>query len=188
MDKKLYENCGIYKITSLHDGKIYIGSSVNLHRRFGNHLWKLKDQSHRNKHLQSIYNKYGLNDLQFDVIELCDTSKLLDKEAEYIKRYDSYNNGLNLTMDTKAPMRGTKFSDEHKLKLSISRQGNGKGKTVSIPTRLKISKALLGIKRGPMTDIHKYNLRISHIGKTQSDETIAKRNMSQAIRRAEYGV
>jgi len=168
---------------------IYIlASSVNLHSRFGNHLWKLKDQSHRNKHLQSIYNKYGSGDLQFDVIELCDIKDLLDKEREYIEQYDSYNNGLNLTMDTKAPMRGIKFSDEHKLKLSISNQGNGKGVRMSSSTKLKISQSLSGTKKGAMTDAHKYNLRISHIGKTQSDETIAKRNMSRAMRRAEYEV
>ena len=45
--------CGIYKIENLVDGKIYIGSSLNLENREYKHFWMLSRNTHDNQHLQN---------------------------------------------------------------------------------------------------------------------------------------
>ena len=60
MDKRREkEPAGIYKFTCLEDGKIYIGSSIELHTRKRNHLTDLRNGNHINHHFQNAYNKYG---------------------------------------------------------------------------------------------------------------------------------
>ena len=44
---------GIYKITNKVDGKFYIGSSKNLHKRWLSHRSELRRNHHCNQHLQS---------------------------------------------------------------------------------------------------------------------------------------
>ena len=52
---------GIYQIRNLVNGKIYVGSSVNLETRKTPHYWELENNRHNNQHLQRAYNKYGLD-------------------------------------------------------------------------------------------------------------------------------
>ena len=62
---------GIYKITNIKNGKYYIGSSKDIINRLSKHFSELKSDSHRNKHLQSSYNKYGLDSFKSEIIEVC---------------------------------------------------------------------------------------------------------------------
>jgi group I intron endonuclease len=75
---------GIYKIESSTNGNIYIGSAVNLLRRFSIHKRDLKKESHHSKILQNHVNKYGLNDLIFSVLEAVDIENLVKREQHYI--------------------------------------------------------------------------------------------------------
>ena len=52
-------NTGIYAIENLLNGKIYVGSSMNLNRRKAQHLYALRNNCHHNSHLQSAFNKHG---------------------------------------------------------------------------------------------------------------------------------
>lgn len=49
---------GIYKITNSINNKIYIGSAINIYRRFVTHNHLLRNNKHFNSHLQSSWNKY----------------------------------------------------------------------------------------------------------------------------------
>jgi group I intron endonuclease len=60
---------GIYKITNLVNGKIYIGSSVDVMSRWANHRSTLRRGKHKNPHLQSAWLKYGENNFRFDVVK-----------------------------------------------------------------------------------------------------------------------
>ena len=53
--------CGIYKITNLVNGKIYIGSAIRIDRRFKSHLSQLRGNYHINSHLQNAFNEYGID-------------------------------------------------------------------------------------------------------------------------------
>lgn len=77
----------IYKIVSRKTGQTYIGSSVNTERRFNEHVSKLKLGKHDNKNLQSHFNKFGLDDLEFEILVESDDTKTLRKiEFEQIKK------------------------------------------------------------------------------------------------------
>jgi hypothetical protein len=51
-------NSGIYSIEFDGYEKVYIGSTINFSRRKSEHLYLLKKNKHRNRHLQNIYNKH----------------------------------------------------------------------------------------------------------------------------------
>lgn len=80
---------GIYKITCNRNGKIYVGSSVNLYRRWlSRHVPDLRKNKHCNKHLQAAWNKYGEHSFSFELLEACNKEDLICKEQFWI---DSLN-------------------------------------------------------------------------------------------------
>ena len=90
---------GIYKINNLIHGKVYIGQSINISKRWYEHKYKAFNQNDRsyNSALHSAFRKYGIQNFTFEVIEECDENKLDDLEIKYIKEYDSLvPNGYNI--------------------------------------------------------------------------------------------
>lgn len=90
---------GIYKITNLINGKIYIGQSININKRIKQHFWKSqcqKDVSY-NSVLHSAIRKYGKDNFIWEVLEECDISEIDKKEQFYIQQYNSLvPNGYNI--------------------------------------------------------------------------------------------
>lgn len=85
---------GIYKITNLLNRKIYIGQSINIQNRWEDHKYY---SSNEHTALQAAFKKYGISNFSFEIIEECSKEELDEKEIYWIKFYDSYNNGYNLT-------------------------------------------------------------------------------------------
>jgi group I intron endonuclease len=111
---------GIYQIQSKYKPKrIYIGSSCNIKRRWENHRYDLRKNKHGSSKLQNHFNKYGINDLLFEVIELCDIDKLISKEQFYI---DSLNPFFNNCKIANSPL-GIKRSDKVRRKQSERMKG-----------------------------------------------------------------
>jgi len=90
--------CGIYKISNLVNGKIYIGQSVDVYDRIAHHKAELRNNRHSNKYLQYSWNKYGEENFSFEIIESCKRNELNNREQYWISYYDSYNNGYNHTL------------------------------------------------------------------------------------------
>lgn len=92
---------GIYKIENKHNGKVYIGKSKDIMQRWSAHERALAKQEHHSKKLQEDYNIYGgIQAFDFSIVEICSAEELSDKENFYIQKFDSINNGYNMTMDT----------------------------------------------------------------------------------------
>lgn len=90
--------CGIYKITNSVNGKVYVGQSVNVLKRWKDHIKSLISHTHINRHLQSAFDKYGPQSFSFSVIERCDKTQLDEREQYWIRALDSFGcNGYNLT-------------------------------------------------------------------------------------------
>lgn len=81
--------CGIYKIENITNGKVYIGSSQNIFRRWKEHKRDLNGNKHHSYHLQAAWNKYKENNFIFSIIEQCNQDVLLDREQHYIDLYMS---------------------------------------------------------------------------------------------------
>jgi group I intron endonuclease len=85
---------GIYKITSP-SGKIYIGQSVNIHRRWKEYKYPKKE--HYDYKLYNSLKKYGYTNHIFEIICECTEKELNDKEIFYGKLFDvTGKNGLNI--------------------------------------------------------------------------------------------
>jgi group I intron endonuclease len=77
--------------------RYYIGSTKNLRDRRWRHLRELKRQIHKNRIIQSIYNKYGEEYLIFSIIEEVSEDKdLLNVEQTYLDEHFGLDNCVNL--------------------------------------------------------------------------------------------
>ena len=140
---------GIYQIRNLVNGKIYVGSSVNLETRKTRHYWELENNRHNNQHLQRAYNKYGLDKLVFEVLEYVEKDMLLEREQYYINILDAVSSGYNIC-PIAGSSRGRILSEQHKSNISKSKIGH----SVSKETRMKLSAINQG-KNNPNYGMHR---------------------------------
>ena len=58
----------IYYITSKATGRVYVGSTKrSAKQRWAEHMHYLRKGTHHSKHLQRVYAKYGVEDLEFSI-------------------------------------------------------------------------------------------------------------------------
>jgi len=89
---------GIYKISNNINNHVYIGCSVDIEKRFKEHLNYEKSITQQNKTLYKAFRKYGIENFTFKVIEECKKEDLEERECFYIKQYNSYLDGYNETI------------------------------------------------------------------------------------------
>ena len=93
---------GIYKIENIINNIIYIGSSINVEKRFERHKYDLKRNKHHNIYLQRSYNKYGIENFKFEIIEECNILDIKSIEQKYLDNIFSdkerENKYFNLSM------------------------------------------------------------------------------------------
>lgn len=180
------DKSGIYKIASTIDERCYIGSASNLYTRFHCHLLRLKRNDHHSLKLQRFVNKYGLDSIRFEVIELCDKSALIEREQFWM---DTLSPAFN-TVPFAANSMGYKHTPESRVKMSAIRKGKQTtgmlGKKHSAETRSKIAekrrayglhpnliaasiKANTGRKQTP-AEIEKRSLAQSKVGRQEARE------------------
>lgn len=85
-------SCGIYKITNILNGKIYIGCSKNIENRWKQHL-----RCNEGHAIHKAIETYGSENFSFEIIEECLPEELTIKEIYWIKYYNSYLQGYNMT-------------------------------------------------------------------------------------------
>ena len=99
---------GIYKIENLINSKVYIGQSTDIKERWANHKRVIFENNKRSEikkryPLYLAFEKYGIENFSFEILEECSLEELDTKEQFYIKKYNSYidfpnSNGYNLTL------------------------------------------------------------------------------------------
>jgi len=60
---------GIYRIKNLVNGKIFVGSSLNLHGKSNSFKFQLKSGLHVNSELQRDFNQFGEENFVFEVVD-----------------------------------------------------------------------------------------------------------------------
>ena len=75
---------GVYQIRCIPTGKVYVGSAVDLFKRWEQHRRTLRKSEHRNRYLQHAWDKYGEKQFVFEILEFVDVSHLLEAEQEWI--------------------------------------------------------------------------------------------------------
>lgn len=87
---------GIYTITNKVTGKLYIGESLDIYRRWHDeHIPQLRKNCHYNKELQNDFNKYGEENFSFEVLErysgndpISTKARLLILESYFITQFE----------------------------------------------------------------------------------------------------
>lgn len=131
---------GIYKITCLKNNKIYIGSAVNLEKRWKRHLGELRSGKHHNIILLNAFKRYGEANFVFEIIESVDRDELVLKENEYLLRLSPFGkNGFNISKES----RGANYEHNPNKDLISKKISKSKtGKNLSSIHKEQISKTL----------------------------------------------
>ena len=175
---------GVYKMTCIDNGKIYIGKSYNIHQRINRHRQdadKLKNMGY----FQRAIVKHGWESFKVEILEIIedfDKSKdgriLLDIEASYIRMFKSNDErfGYNIC-EYSTDRTGHKCSDETKQKMSKARIGHKcseetrekmRNRVYSEETREKMRKSKLG---RVVSEETREKMRQSRIGYKMTEET-----------------
>lgn len=84
----------IYKITNKINNKCYVGQTTqNVNIRWKQHLKPKKYKCA----IYSAFQKYGINNFTFEILEAVLDEFINEKEVYYIKKFNSFNDGYNLT-------------------------------------------------------------------------------------------
>lgn len=145
---------GVYQIFNKINSKRYIGSSLNVSRRWSQHLHLLRNGKHHSKHLQNAWDKYGEKSFTFECIEYCNPDELLALEHKYIIDYKACNReyGYNTTEDVE---HIAVLSKEDRQKISNS----SKGRTWTEEQRQKFIKSRTGKKSKKSSETKKKQFR-----------------------------
>jgi len=151
-------SCGIYKITNTTNNRCYIGSSININKRWNEHKNNLRKNKHDNDFLQKSWNKHGENSFLFEIIEIVPNPNILIiREQYYLDLLKPHNKNICYNICKIAGnMLGFKHSNESKVKMSESHMGN---------------QYSLGYKH---TDESKNKMSKSHVDMKHKEETILK--------------
>ena len=176
----------VYKITNKINGKVYIGQTTStFDNRYKGDLYKYT----HNIHLKRAIGKYGIDNFSIEKeFKLAYSKEELDNlEKEYIIKFDCINNGYNL----REGGANGKFSEQSKMKMSLSRKGEKScwyGKHHSEETKSLLSEMNTG-ENHPFygkhhSDESREKIRLSTLGeknhfygKTHTEET--KRLLSE---------
>lgn len=164
---------GIYRIKNIITGECYVGSALNIERRWREHKRQFKKNSHSNIHMQRSYNKYGADAFVYNVLDYCEN--VLEREQMFIDS-GAFSYNLCKVAGSKA---GCKASAETKAKISAA----GKGRVFSAETKAKISAAL---KNQVISEETKAKMSAAKKGKKCSAEHKAKISTAVKAYRARH--
>lgn len=189
---------GVYTITNLVNGKIYVGKTRNLYERKSQHTRLLERNLHSNPHIQAAWNKYGKENIKWEILVECDKEYLESEEHYWATLLNTHDDqyGYNIMpthphikflpskemiekgIETRrkiAKERGYYWSEEQRRTQSEKH----KGKIISQHQRDLASKLLKGRKRSPES-VEKQ--RISNTGVKRRKRTKAElKKMSEVM-------
>lgn len=132
----------IYKITNMINGKVYIGQTVDFHRRVIEYRTRNPEKSSSSKYgIMLAIKQYGIDNFRFEIIHTCRSEDELTKmEYYFIEKYKSHDpkygyNSKHLTID------GEACNYQTRLKMSESH----KGLKESANTKKKKSKKIIAV-------------------------------------------
>ena len=133
--------CGIYKIENLVNGKVYIGQSVDIYKRWTEHKDCITSKKGY-KPLYRAFRKYGVDNFNFEIIEKCSKEELNEKEIYYIEQYRAYihwedSNGYNLTLGGEGSRGRIVTEEESKLMSERMKELYSKGLYIN-PNSIKV--------------------------------------------------
>lgn len=166
-------NIGIYKWVSP-TGRIYVGQSTNIKQRKEWYLSNGISNASMPK-LKRSFNKYGIENHLFEVIEYCSIEKLNEREIYWGLFYNTLENGLNCKLGE----QNCVFSEETKNKMSVAK----KSKPLSTEHQLNREKSLQkywNMKKEEKEKLDKVE-KIKYIPTKEHRENLSKAKKGKSI-------
>lgn len=161
----------VYVIEHCASSRVYVGTAVDVLKRWREHQRWLRLGQHCNGHLQRAWNKYGAGAFEWHVLlEMPDASpdEMVAMEARVIAIMGDV---FNITVPGLAPMQGRQHSSETRAK--ISKAMHGKSKTPEHRSKVRAANGK------PET---RAKIGDAHRGKTLTPETRAKISATKQAR------
>lgn len=87
----------IYKIENMANGKVYIGQTIKkAEYRTNRHKVELANGNHSNTHLQRAFNKHGVDNFKYSIVEEVPFLKLDEKEVYWISYHKERSGVYNI--------------------------------------------------------------------------------------------
>ena len=144
---------GIYQIRQISNGRLYIGqTSQSFKKRYWFHRSQLRRHMHDNRYLQSAWDKYGEDDFEFSVVEVCERDKtyILEREVYYIQKYGTFGDGFNLTVGGEGAS-GYTPSAETRRKIGQANREHMLGRKHTEETKAKMRQSSRHLSPSPET-------------------------------------
>jgi group I intron endonuclease len=148
---------GVYYIEHIPTKRIYVGSTINFHKRFWAHRKMLRTNTHYNVKLQRAWNKHGESDFVFKILETVPIKeRILEREQHYL---DTLHPHFNIATDAVACMRGRRLTESQRVahkermracahKIAATLRGRP-GRKLSEEAKRQISAKLKGRRHEP---------------------------------------
>ena len=163
---------GVYCWTRVESGKKYVGSSIDIYRRFMQYYnIKYITRASKSSLICRALLKYGYSSFSLEILEYCDPSSVIEREQYYIDLLKPEYNILQVA-GSLFGYKHTPESLEKMREIALNRSDN---------TKAKLREAALG-KTYKHTEETKIKLRDAILGKKHSDETKAKLSIIQSNR------
>lgn len=107
--KQYGKKSGIYHIVINETSHQYVGSAQDLRKRLNSHRTALIRRKHENYRMQECYDKYSIDSFEFEILEFCNISDLLQRESYYIKQLKP---DLNIVQDPVELNRDDSFKEK----------------------------------------------------------------------------
>lgn len=148
---KLNKKPGVYIIRNLLNGRLYVGSTVNLKTRKAQHFTHLRNNKHSNSFLQNDWNASGGEKwFQFEVLEITTRKNLRIREQVYIdQHFDNKQECYNLRKE--ATVHTSKFSNTPEITRK-KHSRNMKKRWADSRTRKKLSDSISKAKSEKVKD------------------------------------
>ena len=160
---------GIYVIANKVAGKFYVGSSIDIARRWKRHLYELRHGKHHSIKLQNSYSKHGEEAFSFSIVEFCSKTEFQLLEQRWLDNLNAHTEGYNVCPKA-CDVSTLPKTDEHKRRIGEAQLGRKR----SLSAKENMSKAMSGKKRGPMSAELRAKISASLKGRVIPPETREK--------------
>jgi group I intron endonuclease len=156
---------GIYRIVQRSTGLFYLGSSVDISRRWRQHVRDLNAGVHHSLRLQRAWSKYGAADFEFLIEQEASAETLRALEESLLNElrpaFNAWLSASGMPLGgkhseaTKAKVRGPGnpfFGRKHTPETRARMAAASTGRQLSPETRAKIAASKLGKKRPDVTE------------------------------------
>jgi group I intron endonuclease len=151
----------IYYLKSPSD-KFYIGQTININNRWNRYKW-IKKELCRQPHLFNALKKYGPENFEYEILDICyDQNELDDAEKYWIKYFNSIENGYNIKdggrcgcgitdigrkkLSEKTKLQWKNMTQEQKTYIKQMSIKSNTNKKASYESKLKMSLSKKGIQ------------------------------------------